>query len=92
MKRKDVLTICENIILRYHPHRNFTSIDVLYDAGLNTPEDEYDHIVYSCVSEIRRSNRLKKYGKQIDVIGYSPKYGRNQKRPTNLLRVKSIHE
>lgn len=90
MKRSDVLTICENIIRRYHPHRNFTSMDVLYDAGLDTPEDKYTDMVSSCVSEIRRTNSMEKYGKKIDLIDYSPKYSRNQRRPANLLRVRSI--
>ena len=87
MKQKDLQIVCENIIARYPPHRNFTSADVAYDAGYVFPDYQYADVISGVVSKIKQKQTLAKYGKKIILVGYSPKYGRNQKQPTNLLRV-----
>lgn len=64
-----------------------TSGNVISDIGLNTKDNKFDEIVFSVLSKIHRQNLLEDQGKKLILLGYSPKYSRNGKRPANLYKI-----
>jgi hypothetical protein len=64
-----------------------TSGNLISDIGLNTNDNKFDDTVFSVLSKIHRQNLLQSQNKKLVVLGCSPKYSRNGKRPANLYKI-----
>ncbi len=85
-KRKDIIKICREAMLRLQAYPFITSHHVLVEAGLETLDKKYNDDVFRACSSLRLYNekhniRTKDFGKP------SPAFSEGGRRPAQLFRV-----